>query len=241
MHTVSPATSRSPRPGRTRLLDLAWLSALGLVVALLLLPATRAAFVEITGRHPYAAGFLKFFVLATMGELLARRLVARRWVSPPGLVWRALVWGALGAVIVLVFEVFAAGVAAALAKGLLPGGTSRLAFAFFVSATMNLTFAPTMMLAHRVTDTAIDLRAERGRWDAGLAAIVSRIDWRGFVSFVLVRTIPGFWIPAHTLTFLLPPEYRVLAAALLSIALGAILALGKARGASEPTGGRGGD
>ena len=31
------------------------------------------------------------------------------------------------------------------------------------------------------------------------------------------------------------------AAALLSIALGAILAVGKARGAREPTGGRGGD
>ena len=49
----------------------------------------------------------------------------------------------------------------------------------------------------------------------------------GFVSFVLMKTIPIFWIPAHTITFLLPSEYRVLSAAFLSIALGAILAFAK--------------
>ena len=225
-HAVVP---QRPRLERAWLLDLAWVAALAVVVAGLLLPATRQAFVAATGRHPYLAGFAKFFVLATLGELLALRIVAGRWRAPHGLAWRACVWGALGAAIVLVFEIFAGGVSAALGKGMLPGAGSRLAFAFFVSATMNLTFAPTMMLAHRVTDTAIDLRYERGGW-ASLADIAGRVDWRGFVSFVLLKTIPIFWIPAHTVTFLLPPEYRVLAAALLSIALGAILAMAKARG-----------
>jgi hypothetical protein len=42
-----------------------------------------------------------------------------------------------------------------------------------------------------------------------------------------VKTIPIFWIPAHTITFLLPSEYRVLSAAFLSIALGTILAFAK--------------
>jgi len=42
-----------------------------------------------------------------------------------------------------------------------------------------------------------------------------------------MKTIPMFWIPAHTITFLLPSEFRVLAAAFLSIALGAILAFAK--------------
>jgi hypothetical protein len=51
-------------------------------------------------------------------------------------------------------------------------------------------------------------------------AVMGRIDWHGFVSFVVLRTIPLFWIPAHTMTFLLPPEFRVLMAAVLSIALG---------------------
>jgi len=45
------------------------------------------------------------------------------------------------------------------------------------------------------------------------------------VNFVLLKTIPFFWIPAHTLTFLLPKEYRIVIAAFLSVVLGVILAL----------------
>lgn len=129
--------------------------------------------------------------------------------------------------IVLIFNVFATGIAGVLANGFLPGGNSKFAFAFFVSFTMNLSFAPTMMAFHRITDTFIDLKYENKNGKATLSDAVKRIDWDGFVSFVLVKTIPIFWIPAHTITFLLPPEYRVLSAAFLSIALGAILAFAK--------------
>lgn len=177
--------------------------------------------------YPYLIGFAKFFVLATAGELLARRIASGSWVKPAGLLARAVIWGFLGMTIVLVFDVFAGGVASSLKRGMLPGGDSRLAFAFFVSTIMNLTFAPAMMLFHRVTDTFIDLRHARPGIRLGLDDVLAAIDWRGFVSFVLVKTIPLFWIPAHTVTFLLPPEYRVLAAALLSVALGAILAFAK--------------
>jgi uncharacterized membrane protein YraQ (UPF0718 family) len=40
----------------------------------------------------------------------------------------------------------------------------------------------------------------------------------------VILSILAFWIPVHTLVFLLPAVYRVIAAALLSIALGVILA-----------------
>ncbi len=207
--------------------DLLWAAVIAAVAAFLLAPATRGLFVAATAAHPYLVAFAKFFVLATMGELLALRIVSGSWARPKGLAWRALVWGLLGVAIVLVFEIFGSGVRSAMAKGLLPGGDSKFLFAFFVSAAMNTTFAPTMMLAHRFTDTIIDLKSERPDARAGVARIVARIDWKGFVGFVLFKTIPLFWIPAHTLTFLLPPEYRVLAAAFLSIALGAILAFAK--------------
>ena len=36
-------------------------------------------------------------------------------------------------------------------------------------------------------------------------------------------TIPLFWIPAHTVTFLLPTEFRTLFAALLSVVLGLLM------------------
>ncbi len=219
------ARSGSALPG-----DLVWGTAVAAMAAFLLVPAGRDSFVAVTTAHPYIVAFGKFLVLATMGELLARRIVAGGWSAPAGLPWRAAVWGGLGVVIVLVFEIFGSGVRSAMDKGLLPGGDSPALFAFFVSASMNLAFAPAMMLVHRCSDTLIDLKAERPGAAVGVADIVARIDWNSFVGFVLFRTIPLFWIPAHTITFLLPPGFRVLAAAVLSIALGAILAFAKRSG-----------
>jgi len=43
--------------------------------------------------------------------------------------------------------------------------------------------------------------------------------------FVFKKTIPFFWYPAHTITFLLPGDTRVLFAALLGVALGVLLAI----------------
>jgi prepilin signal peptidase PulO-like enzyme (type II secretory pathway) len=40
---------------------------------------------------------------------------------------------------------------------------------------------------------------------------------------VVLKTIPLFWIPVHTITFMLPPHYRVVIAAYLSIVLGVFL------------------
>jgi len=53
----------------------------------------------------------------------------------------------------------------------------------------------------------------------------SRIDWNIQWNFVFKKTIPIFWIPAHTFTFLLPPDFQVLFAAILSVVLGTILAV----------------
>ena len=134
----------------------------------------------------------------------------------------------------LIFDEVDSGVGGAVKKGLLFAGdgmAGAVLTAFFISASMNLTFGPVFMAAHRMTDTYIDMRAE------GLSPtwpqVVAKIDWRGFITFVVAKTIPFFWIPAHTATFLLPPEYRVLSAAYLSIALGAILSYARRRKAGD--------
>lgn len=206
--------------------DFLWAGALAVAVLFLVMPATHDVFIAFTSVHPFISGFIKFFILATMGELLAIRIVTTNWNIPKGVVYRGAIWGLLGMVIVLIFSVFASGIKSAMGSGLLPGGESKLLFAFFVSSVMNLTFAPTMMAFHRVTDTIIDISYEKGQM-APIGEVLSRIDWKGFISFAIIKTIPIFWIPAHTITFLLPPEYRVLMAAMLSIALGAILAFAK--------------
>lgn len=205
--------------------DVIWTLVLAILIAILVVPTTHDVFMKFTTIHPYAGGFIKFSILATMGELLAIRIVAGKWSFPKGAIYRAAIWGFLGMAIVLIFDMFGTGVTSAISKGLLPGKGSKFAFAFFTSAIMNLTFAPTMMAFHRITDTFIDSKYEGSSTNIG--DVVRKVDWGGFVSFVIVKTVPIFWIPAHTITFLLPPEYRVLVAAMLSMALGLILAFAK--------------
>lgn len=207
--------------------DVAWAAALAVVVCILVIPTTRAAVIGATHAHPYPMGFAKFALLATLGELLGLRVKSGDWRRPVGLPWRALVWGLMGMSLVLIFQIFSSGVRSALSTGLLPGGAGLGPFgvALWISVIMNLAWAPTMMAAHRITDSYIELTC--GNSPAGpvrFADVITHIDWQMFFSFVVARTIPFFWIPAHTITFLLPPDFRVLMAAFLSIALGAILA-----------------
>jgi hypothetical protein len=155
--------------------DFFWLFSLAVFIVILATPVTRKMFVEFTTAHAYMGGFIKFFILATMGELLAIRIVTSDWNVPKGLPYRAFVWGLLGMIIVLIFNVFAAGIAGALANGFLPGGNSKFAFAFFVSFIMNLSFAPTMMTFHRITDTFIDLKYENKKEKVTLSDVVKRI------------------------------------------------------------------
>lgn len=206
--------------------DVLWALVLGIIALIVINPVTHQAFVHFTKTHPYIAAFIKFGILATMGEWVAVRINSKRWIIPDGVIYRTLIWGFLGIVITLMFQVFLAGVTEGISNGYLPGGNSKFAAAFFISCIMNLTFAPVFMAFHRYTDTYIDLRYD-GRKNIAVSEVVSKIDWNGFVSFVLIKTIPFFWIPAHTITFLLPSEYRVLFAAVLSLALGIILAFGK--------------
>lgn len=203
-----------------------WMLVICIFAAILIIPYSRGIFLELTGAHPYIMGFIKFAVLATMGELLAIRITESKWNLPQGVLWRALIWGLIGMMITLIFQIYAAGIAGAIAGGYLPGGQNKFAFAFLAGAIINLTFAPTFMAFHRCTDTYLDLVYE-GEKNIKLVDVISRVDWNNFISFVVLKTLPIFWIPAHTLTFMLPGEYRVIMAAALSIALGGILSAAK--------------
>lgn len=211
-----------------------WGGGLLAVIAFLTFPATHNVFVANSASHPLIMAFIKFFVLGTMGEVLGGRIVAGDWKKPVGLFWRAVVWGLLGIIISMAFTIFSTGVTALIAKGMLPmfaEGTmgAKVLTAFFISLFMNAIFAPPMMGAHKITDTYIDLAGgQLGKMSSvKLSEVVDAIDFQGLVGFVFFKTIPFFWVPAHTITFLLPPVYRVLMAAFLGIALGAILGFAK--------------
>lgn len=157
--------------------------------------------------HPIATAMAQFAVLGTLGEVLSKWLVARRVFSPFGLrgtVLRMLGWAALAVCIKYAFTGFVAFVDGLVSHGLLPelGAAGK---AFSVSLFMNLQFGPFLVIAHRLIDNLIDGRPNWANLDKGLKSLL----W--------------FWVPAHTVTFLLPPDFRIGLAAVWSLALGLIL------------------
>lgn len=185
-------------------------------------------FSDFATAHPYLMGFFKFAFLATAGELLSCRMAKGSWQAPSYVLVRYLIWGVIGIWITYMMKIFGAGVEMLMLGGLLPTVSipwlQTLLRAFFISATMNLCFGPTFMAVHKCSDAYLDLRAERkGR--VSLKEVIGAVDFHRFVSFTLFKTIPLFWIPAHTVTFLLPAEFQVMLAACLSVALGIILNL----------------
>ena len=189
--------------------------------------------------HYLIMAFLKFGVLATYGEVLGLRVKTGRYNAPNfGILPRALVWGLFGIWIAAMFGIFKAGVPAFLDKmglcGLLEAFNAsgfsgyKLLGAFGISVFMNATFAPVFMTLHKITDTHIGMNG--GSLKAFVrpikfTEIITSLNWNVQWNFVFKKTIPFFWIPMHTLTFILPSEYQVLFAALLGIALGLILSI----------------
>ena len=200
---------------------------------------------------PYLMSFVKFFILATLGEILGLRI--RKGGYPLkgfGIVPRAIVWGFLGISIKMAFVIFAEGAPAMLASMGIPFPTEQpadilnrnffsdfswiqLLAAFSVGTMMNLFFAPVFMTVHKITDTHIERTGGtlRGFFSPiPVREIIAGINWRVQWDFVFKKTIPLFWIPAQTVNFLLPAEYRVLVAAVYSIILGVILAIAAHKG-----------
>ena len=207
--------------------DFLWGLALFVWILILVIPASRTAFISATNAHPYIWGFIKFAILASMGDLLGIRVLKGEWFIPKGVIYKGIVWGIIGLMVTLSFTVFMGGTAAAQATGRLPFNGSALAQAFFCSAIMNVTFGPMMMTFHRFSDMYIDAKYEKRGNKVTLKELIEKNDWNSLVEFSWLKTCPFFWIPAHTIVFLLPGQYRVLASAFLSIALGLLLAIAK--------------
>ena len=230
-----------------------WILILCVVVVLapFFIPATGFFdwFCKATATHPYIMAFFKFAILATLGECLALRI--RKGVYNEkgfGVAPRMIVWGFLGMAIAMSMVIFKSGVpvflgsvadaltgqgghAAAYAAVFKASEFSlgKLGIAFAVSVLMNSIFAPVMMTFHKCTDIHI---TDNGGTVVGLfrpmkmcEIISKKVNWDVQWNLVIKKTIPLFWFPMHTITFILPPTFQVLFAALLGVALGLILAL----------------
>ncbi len=204
---------------------------------ILIFPQSREIFKTASGTHPFIMGFIKFALMATVGEIIALRISKKAWNIPSFVGLRALIWGLIGIAITFMMKTYAGGVSVLTSQNSVTGASpllfagengtllNKFLTAFYTSAIMNLTFGPTFMAFHKCTDKCLELKAQ-GKPHKALDA-VSAVDWKGFAGFTLFKTIPIFWIPAHTITFMLPAEYQVIMAAALSVALGIILSLKK--------------
>lgn len=187
--------------------------------------------------HGMITSFFKFAILATFGEVIGLRIKTGNYFEKGfGILPRAIVWGFIGLTIKMAFIIFTTGTPILLeylgfdgAEKALTGPLSfdKIAVAFCTSTAMNIVYAPVMMTFHKITDAHII--ANNGKLTALLKPIHVReifihLNWEVQWDFIFKKTIPFFWIPAHTITFLLPQDYQVLFAALLGIVLGSILA-----------------
>lgn len=195
-------------------------------------------YIQFNKGHELIAAFVKFAILATIGDVIGLRIKTGSYLRKGfGIIPRMIVWGFIGITIKIAFVLFASGTPAFLesvglenAQLVLKGifSPEKLLVAFCISLALNVIYAPVMMTLHTITD--MHIISNGGSLKGFFTPIKFRklfvdLDWDVQWNFVFKKTIPFFWIPAHTITFLLPGELRVLFAALLGIALGTILAI----------------
>lgn len=164
-------------------------------------------YVSLVKAHPIATAMAQFAVLGTFGEIASKWLANKRFFSPFGLrgtLLRMLGWALLAVAIKYAFTGFVSFVGGLVDHAMLPA-MGAFGTAFAVSLSMNLQFGPFLVIVHRLIDNTIDGRPNWANLDKALLSLL----W--------------FWVPAHTVTFMLPVDFRIGLAAVWSVALGLIL------------------
>ena len=170
-------------------------------------------YINLVTIHPIIMAIIQFALLGTCGELISNWIKIKKIYWPFSiwqLLYKAFSWGILAVCIKYAFVGFN-GFVDQLASDhyrLLPAICAvkgSLARAFAISALMNLQFGPFLVLFHRLLDNLIDKNGSYKGIEKGFYSLI----W--------------FWIPAHTITFILPKEFQILLAAIWSLFLGIIL------------------
>ncbi len=165
------------------------------------------SYIEFVKSYPLISAMLQFSVLGTVGDLIAKCLQKEVFFMPYSmriLLLKMLEWALLALCIKYAFVGFQGFVDGLLLHGMIPDlGVFGRAFA--VSLCMNLQFGLLLVILHRYLDNLIARENNWGNLDKGMKSLV----W--------------FWIPAHTITFMLDKPYQIGLAALWSVVLGVIL------------------
>jgi len=166
-------------------------------------------YIEFVKKYLLFSAFIQFMILGMIGEYIGMWIEKKKVFNPYSIkkvILKMIAWGILGIVIKFAFTGFFGFTDSLLKKGLIPNiFKNSILYALITSMFTNTLFGPQMMLFHRFTDNII----------------MKTKSYKGIGKSIL--TLIWFWIPAHTITFILPPHLQIGLAALWSIVLGIIL------------------
>jgi len=164
-------------------------------------------YIETVKAYPIITAMIQFAILGTLGDTIAKWIIKGQIFIPYGLgtlILKMAEWALLAVFIKYAFVGFGGFVEGLVGHGMLPE-LNKFGYAFAISVTMNLQFGPFLVIMHRLLDNLV---AKQNNW--------ANIN-KGMLSLL------WFWIPAHTLTFILDKPFQIGLAAVWSVVLGIIL------------------
>jgi len=146
-------------------------------------------YIQIVQAYPIITAMVQFAILGTLGDIFSKWIINRKIFFP---------FGAGAVCIKYAFTGFHGFVDSLISHSLIPEpGTIGRSFA--ISLSMNLQFGPFLVITHRLLDNLITREKNWNNIDKALLTLI----W--------------FWIPAHTVTFILPKPYQIGLAAVWSV------------------------
>lgn len=164
-------------------------------------------YIELVKTYPIYSAMIQFAVLGTLGDIISKWMQRGAIFMPykvPVIILKMLEWAFLAICIKYAFVGFTGFVEYLISTSYLPElGVFWKAFA--ISVVMNIQFGLLLVILHRFLDNLISQENNWKNIDKGMFSLV----W--------------FWIPAHTITFMLDKPYQIGLAAIWSVVLGIIL------------------
>lgn len=164
-------------------------------------------YIESVKTYPIISAMVQFAFLGTLGDTISKWIIKGKIFAPYGLgtlFLKMFEWAFLAVCIKYAFVGFHGFVDGLSSHGMLPE-LDTFGYAFAISAAMNLQFGPFLVIMHRLLDNLI---ARQHNW-ANIQKGMFSLLW--------------FWIPAHTITFILDKPFQIGLAAVWSVVLGIIL------------------
>ncbi|HZW40197.1 MAG TPA: hypothetical protein VFF33_12940 [Ignavibacteriaceae bacterium] len=164
-------------------------------------------YINFVKTYPILSAIIQFAILGTLGEIISKWIINKKVslaFTPLHILWKMIEWGILAVCIKYAFIGFTSFVEGLAAHNYLPE-LNLFTKAFAISAFMNLQFGLFLVIAHRLLDNVYTRKINFTNIDKSMLSLL----W--------------FWIPAHTITFMLPKDFQIGLAALWSVMLGIIL------------------